>query len=593
MKRPNRQLLAAILTAAAIHTSCDSDDPARVGRPPVVTSYYPGSRVVTGYVGDTLSFRISAFDPDDDALTTTYEVDGTTVARSSRWDLVLTDTGQSVVRGTVSDGENRSYIEWQVTREEPVNYPPVIEAVQPQEVNPTMVIGTRLDFAVLASDPEGDSLSYTFTIDDSLVTKERQFSYLADLLGGKEVRVVVTDGARFAARDWHLKVTVAPDTIAPALVPLTYSAPGTDPGEVDLEWVAVGRDGMIGIPSVYEVRTAPVPILTEEDWLRASDRPDVPEPVLPGVTMRMTVRGLLPARETYVAVRAFDDFGNLSPIPPPVRVTTRGMRFGGTVRDPMTGEGVAGARVHLGSLTTLADATGAYEFAELPPMDATIAARDEDDAAVGAYFDYEKSHHVVHQEVVDLYLLPVYPLETTMYSDFLSFFRSMTDIPGNPYGPEERRWQLPVNLYVRPYVHQGLDYRETIQRVAGEFDAILGTSVFNLVSAPVPEGVETVYRDGLARDYYNVVEWTSDWYPRLALIEFRTVYTPASVVVLEVTARHELGHALGLGHSLDTLHLMVGGPAPNVDYFSADEVAVIRCFHGLPRGWNNRGFVRK
>ncbi len=199
----------------------------------------------------------------------------------------------------------------------------------------------------------------------------------------------------------------------------------------------------------------------------------------------------------------------------------------------------------------------------------------------------------MHQAVTTIPLIPNLQLQTTYYNDFLQFFREMTDIPGNPFGTQQRRWKLPINLYVRPYEKDGLDYKAAIERVAGDFDAILGTQVFKIVPNRTSPGVETVYRDGVPQDNYFVTEWTSDWYPNIGLIEFRNVYTPATQIVLERTARHELGHALGLHHSFDPTHLMVGGVAPYANAFTPDEIAVIRCLYGLPRGFDTRRFLRQ
>ncbi len=580
------------LSGAAILASCGTRDPTTLGRPPVVQSYSPHERDLTAFVGDTLVFSLDAVDPDRDPLRASFALDGKTDWEGARWTYVVEDTGLTTVRGTVSDGEFTSYIEWSLERLAAVNFPPVIDAFEPIEPNPTLIIGNGMDFAVLASDPDLDPLSYTFTVDDSVVADSRQFHYLATSLGTKLVRARASDGERSVTHDWTLRVTLEPDTIAPAEVQITHVETGVEPGEFLLEWTAVGRDGMEGLASSYLVRTAPWPILTEDDWVRGSARLNVPPPAQPGETMTMTVGGLQPARLTYVAVRAIDDFGNISPLGPAPSVVTRGMRISGFVLDGQTGAPIPNATVTLGSRTVTTDATGAWEMTELPPVNDNLAAHDELTTDVGAYFDMSMPYVVTHLDVVRLYLLPNLPLQTTYYSDFLQFFRSMTDVAGIPYGTQQRRWELPINLYVRPYTKEGLDYRATIVRVAGEFDAILGRHVFNVVSTGVTTGVETSCEDEVPRDYYDVTEWTSDWYPSKAVIKFRTAYTPIYENVLARTARHELGHSLGLNHSSDPEHTMVGGITTQVDTFAVDEVRVIECLYTLPRGFDTRRFNR-
>lgn len=579
------------MAAALAHVSCDSRDPARVGRPPVVESFSPAGRVLTGFVGDTLQFSLRASDPDHDRIDATFTIDDRWAGDGTTLNFALEDTGLVSVRGSVSDGSHTSYIDWQVERLVPVNLPPLIETTLPIELNPVLVIGNWMGFAVAADDPEDEALYYAFSVNDSLVNNERQFSYQATSVGIKHVRVVVSDGDKSITHEWQLKVTTIPDNIPPAPIVITLCETGAEPGELDVEWTAVGRDGMVGKPSLYQVRTAPAPFLSEADWARGSDRPNVPAPATAGQTMRMVVAGLQPARPSYVAVRASDDFGNISALQPHVQAVTRGIRFGGRVIDTVTRDGIPNAIVSFGSVSRTTEADGTFEFTEMGFGNGVIVARDDVGAGIGGYFDYDKPYVTEHLDVVNMYLIPNYPLVTTYYSDFLSFYRTMTDIGGIPYTADQRRRDLPIGLYCRPFIKDGLDYAAAIRSVGEEFAAFIGSPVFYPAGTPLPaERVETTYNNVLGRDRHTFIEWTPDWYPLVSLIEFRTHYTLPVEDAFKVIVRHEMSHALGLNHSIDTKHLMVGGQAPSVSTLTSDEVAVLRTFYTIPRGWNIRRY---
>ncbi|MDH3197728.1 MAG: hypothetical protein OEO21_05755 [Candidatus Krumholzibacteria bacterium] len=589
----NRRYLTALalIAAVAASTFCGREDPTRLGRPPVVQGFSPRSQLFDAALGDTLLFNIRAMDPDRSSLARRYLLGDSVVSTAQTWRYVVHDTGTVLVVGVVSDDYYESRITWHVTRFKPINGPPIIQGFAPVEPQPTMIVGTDLQFAVTAFDPEGDELSYRFTVDGQVVSVEDDFIYHAVDIGPRAVSAQVSDGENVVGHDWLLHVTGIPDTIAPAQVPITLVETGAEPGEVDIRWTAVGKDGMNGVASDYLVRTSPSPILTKEDWDRATVRPGVPPPAPAGSEMAMTIVGITPARFTHLAVRAEDDFGNLSPIGVSPGVYSRGMGISGSVRDAISDAPIEGAVLRLASFLDVSDAAGAWSMSDLPPIDGGLSVTDDDTPGViGTYYDYSMSYTVVHEDELDMYLLPDWPLETVYYNSFRLFFRAMTD--GNtPAAAQQRRWELPIALHAPSFIVQGLDYADVIREVAAEVDTIIGQPVFMLVDEPPALGVTVTYSPTVFYDNYRTVESTPDWYPVRGAIALRTVYTPADLELLRRVVRHELGHALGLNHSMDTGHAMVGGTSPQVSEFSADERAVIRARYNIPRGRDMTGFA--
>jgi hypothetical protein len=566
--------------------SCDVESPDRYVRPPIIRSFAPLNRLLTSSVGDSLRFSIAASDPDRQSLDYYFLLGDSVTGDEPQWTYVVEDTGDVDIDGRVTNGSAESAIRWHVRRVLPVNLPPVILSASPPSAEFTVIVGGTVEFVIGAEDPEGKPLSYVFTLDGAIVSVARRYVHEANTVGAFDVRAVVSDGESFVSRSWRLRVAAEPDYDSPSKVVVTSIVPGTETGEVDIEWTAVGDNGMEGLPIEYVVKTSPQPISDESAWLSSSDRFGEPAPVTAGTTMRMTVRELPPAQTVYIAVRAVDDFGNVSPLSDVAGTKSRGLEVFGTVRNTITGAPIEGIQVKVLSVADTTAADGSFALIDLPAGTGFVRVEDDEfRSTLGAYFDlYITPYVIVDEDVLDLWVIPNAGLETTRYANYLDWYLKMTDMEGTTVDLLDR-WDLPCALYVPQFTGHGIDYTQEFKNAVSDWENAVGMDLFTYVSAVPANGVYVVFSDTEELDNYTVTSRDSRQLTIQGRITFRTLYNETSYAAFLKVLRHEIGHSLGLAHSIDSVHLMVGGRVPAITQPSGDEVGLVSSMYHLPRGF--------
>ena len=135
----------------------------------------------------------ASYDPNGDALTYSWTLDGTVVSTdvSFSYDLTLGDYTFTL---TVSDGELTSSDDVVVSVIDPIQYPPVADAGE--NIAETSTDGGSVTVTLDGSgsyDPNGDAITYSWTLDGAEVSTAVSFSYELDI-GVYTFTLTVSDG---------------------------------------------------------------------------------------------------------------------------------------------------------------------------------------------------------------------------------------------------------------------------------------------------------------------------------------------------------------------------------------------------------------
>lgn len=90
---------------------------------------------------------------------------------------------------------------------DPPNAAPGIDSYTPSSLTPSVVEGANLAFTVSAHDPEGQPLTYRWTLDNSDQSTSASYNFLSTTVSTHTVKVTVSDGTSDASITWIVTVT--------------------------------------------------------------------------------------------------------------------------------------------------------------------------------------------------------------------------------------------------------------------------------------------------------------------------------------------------------------------------------------------------
>ena len=231
-------------------------------RAPVITNPNPLSSSVTFQAGSWMVFSAKITDPDGDLLTIKWTVDGKKrIESGSNFNYSTTDAdiGSHEVKVAASDGTDTTAHSWTVTVQM-VDHPPVIDMATPAVKYVTMTTDETRQFEVVASDQDGDTLSYKWTVDGATMGSKSimQFTPDMDAVGVHAVKVTVSDGTLSVSTNWTLEVisanhdpairSTSPENGAKykttSQIPFDVDATDTDGDKLQYTWTS-NKDGQL------------------------------------------------------------------------------------------------------------------------------------------------------------------------------------------------------------------------------------------------------------------------------------------------------------------------------------------------------------
>lgn len=595
-----RAYISTLLLAISIASCIFQNDPLEPNNPPAIDFFWPEETDLDYEVPDSCVFYIEASDTDGDQLDYIFLIGDSVLSVVDTVLFRASVGGEFELEGRVSDGSGCTSNIWTLHVSTIENDPPVIKSYLPLRKNIACTVGDTLEFRFSADDDHPLDLSYLYKLTSLDDLSAQTFSGSSILIhrfmerGDFTLDGIAWDGQFGDTTSWNVAVTGFPDTISPSAIIDLEGWTGEELGTVVLEWTAPGDDSTYGTAARYEVRTSTRPILTEEEWDRASRKNDAPEPSPAGTRETMVVRYLNPGTYLYLTMRAIDDFSRWSPIGNCIWLHVRGVDAEGYVIDLYTGEGMGGLFVTSEGIATTTDDSGHYLLQNIPYYATSIRATDNlAGVSIGEYYDCVLPLHDLSSNVsVSFHVIPVLGMFNVVEPDqyenrFLLFFKEVTETSGRFGAPTVyKSWRYwPLTVYNPPMVYEDLDLQAAARGAMTEWEDMTGLDLFQETDEATGANVMIVYNDSLTYKHrYATTGYNSDGSPARREIQIYLRYSGVPMNrFAHLVFAHELGHVLCFAaHSYNLGHLMLGLTMPKVHHVTTDEANVVRIVYHAP-----------
>jgi hypothetical protein len=154
----------------------------------------PSEGTVTIAEGASAIFSASA-EREGKVLTGEWYLDGSNVGTGGTFDFDASYVGENSSEGSPftivyaldggqTFGDEQDNATW-ILEITDVDRPPVVESLSPAQGNLTISEGSYAVFRVLGSDPDGDALSYNWSLDGMNIADGPEYNFTSDFLGGR------------------------------------------------------------------------------------------------------------------------------------------------------------------------------------------------------------------------------------------------------------------------------------------------------------------------------------------------------------------------------------------------------------------------
>lgn len=471
-------------------------------------------------------------------------------------------------------------------------------------------VGNQQEFRVVA-DGVG-SFSVDWKLNGLVVSQSATYLFKTTVPGQYDLHADITHAKGTASRQWDISVTSSQADLPPVIADVTLSDVPDKPGAVKAAWTGVKSATYPIVDYVVAADTGGS--LNASNWDQAEIMVIVPATTQLSYSRELGAQdGVAPGQRIWVAVRARDDHGNLSPLGGSVSFPVSFPWYvSGTVRNDFgiaLGNTIMRFETSQGILPGNAAADGTFHEGPFSSKDSVqVRALALDSQIYSWQSPYLKAGG--GEAILEIVMIRKYGADATCSpngGDFLSYLRYMTRTGEYSDTGILHKWDhYPVRIFIPEYQRDdGVDFTALCADALQFWNEAVGMVLLVRVDQPGDADVDVDFRvlglngQVVMVEPAGVLGTLSPMKMRMDIdLEMVGVGDDETESVVEGVCLHEFGHVLGLyDHSTcDGYALMENGGGPAAfssgahDPITPEEINAVRCVRHMSDGVDMDGY---